>query len=52
MSDAELRERLGAAARERALTFTWERTAATTLAVVQKRVRSAQGRRAPSASPA
>jgi glycosyltransferase involved in cell wall biosynthesis len=52
MADAELRERLGAAARERALTFTWERTAATTLAVVQERVRSAQGRRAASASPA
>ena len=34
IEDDELRERLGAAAYARAQTFTWERTAATTLAVV------------------
>lgn len=39
--DPELRERLGTAARARALTFTWERTAATTLAVVQQRAAAA-----------
>jgi glycosyltransferase involved in cell wall biosynthesis len=47
LEDHELRERLGAAARERALTFTWERTAATTLSVVQQRVaqsRASRGR--------
>jgi glycosyltransferase involved in cell wall biosynthesis len=38
IEDRELRERLGSAARERALTFTWDRTAATTLSVVQSRV--------------
>jgi glycosyltransferase involved in cell wall biosynthesis len=42
LEHAELRERLGAAARQRALTFTWERTAATSLAVVQRR--AAEGR--------
>jgi glycosyltransferase involved in cell wall biosynthesis len=36
IGDPALRERLGAAARERALTFTWDRTAATTLSVVQR----------------
>jgi glycosyltransferase involved in cell wall biosynthesis len=36
IEDQPLRERLGCAARERALTFSWERTAATTLAVVQR----------------
>jgi glycosyltransferase involved in cell wall biosynthesis len=35
LEDRELRERLGAAARERALTFTWDRTAATSLSVIQ-----------------
>ncbi len=35
LEDHALRERLGAAALARAQTFTWERTAATTLAVVQ-----------------
>jgi glycosyltransferase involved in cell wall biosynthesis len=47
LEDHELRERLGAAARERAATFTWERTAATTLSVVQQRVaqsRASRGR--------
>jgi glycosyltransferase involved in cell wall biosynthesis len=38
LENHELRARLGEAARERALTFTWDRTAATTLAVVQRRV--------------
>jgi glycosyltransferase involved in cell wall biosynthesis len=37
LEDSTLREQLGAAARERALTFTWERTAAVTLEVVEKR---------------
>jgi glycosyltransferase involved in cell wall biosynthesis len=36
LEDHELRERLGANALARARTFTWERTAATTLAVVQR----------------
>ena len=36
LKDRALRERLGAAARERALTFTWERAATTTLAVVER----------------
>jgi glycosyltransferase involved in cell wall biosynthesis len=35
LDDGELRRRLGCAARERALTFTWDRTAATTLDVVK-----------------
>jgi glycosyltransferase involved in cell wall biosynthesis len=43
--DDQLRERLGAAARERALTFTWERTAATTLAVVQREAGAASAAR-------
>jgi glycosyltransferase involved in cell wall biosynthesis len=38
LRDHALRERLGQAARERAVTFTWERTAATTLGVVQQQV--------------
>lgn len=44
IDDHELRERLGAAARERALTFSWDRTAATSLAVVQRQ--AAAGTRA------
>jgi glycosyltransferase involved in cell wall biosynthesis len=47
IEDNELRERLGAAARERALTFTWDRTAATSLAVIQRRVAQARAQRAP-----
>ena len=35
VEDRELRERLGAAARARALTFTWERTARETLSVLE-----------------
>jgi glycosyltransferase involved in cell wall biosynthesis len=35
LEDHELRERLGAAARERAVTFTWDRTATTSLSVIQ-----------------
>jgi glycosyltransferase involved in cell wall biosynthesis len=49
VSDGELRERLGAAARERALGFTWDRTASTTLSVVQSTVAAAGARRAPGA---
>jgi glycosyltransferase involved in cell wall biosynthesis len=47
LADDQLRAQMGEAARERALTFTWERTAATTLAVVQQQVlaASAQPRR-------
>ena len=41
LGDDELRERLGSAARERALTFTWERTAATTLDVIERRAAAA-----------
>ncbi len=37
IADHELRERLGAGARERALTFTWDRCASITLGVVQRR---------------
>lgn len=47
LDDNQLRERLGATARERALTFTWERTAARTLEVVQRQaaaVAAAPGR--------
>ena len=47
LSDHELRTRLGEAARERALTFTWDRTAATSLGVVQQRVAHARARQAP-----
>jgi glycosyltransferase involved in cell wall biosynthesis len=47
LSDSELCTRLGEAARERALTFTWDRTAATTLGVVQQRVAQARAQRAP-----
>lgn len=43
LADPAERERLGAAARERALTFTWDRTAATTLSVIQQTA-AAQGR--------
>jgi glycosyltransferase involved in cell wall biosynthesis len=42
LADTELRERLGTAARQRALTFTWERTAAVTLGVVEKQAAAAQ----------
>ncbi|MGO9954563.1 MAG: glycosyltransferase family 4 protein [Solirubrobacteraceae bacterium] len=45
LEDHELRERLGAAALARARTFTWERTAATTLAVVQRQAALASARR-------
>jgi glycosyltransferase involved in cell wall biosynthesis len=45
LSDHALRERLGAAAMERARTFTWERTAATTLNVVRRRATAPSGRR-------
>jgi glycosyltransferase involved in cell wall biosynthesis len=38
LADHELRARLGGAAQARAETFTWERTASTTLAVVQEQV--------------
>jgi glycosyltransferase involved in cell wall biosynthesis len=44
LRDHARRERLGQAARDRALTFTWERTAATTLAVVQQQVAQARAR--------
>ena len=39
VEDAELRERLGSQARERARGMTWQRTAATTLALLQDAVR-------------
>ena len=42
LEDHELRTRLGEAARARAQTFTWDRTAATTLAVVQQQVAPAR----------
>jgi glycosyltransferase involved in cell wall biosynthesis len=42
LDDRALRERLGGAARERALTFSWDRTAATTIAVVQRAVVTAR----------
>lgn len=45
IEDRALRERLAAAARERALMFTWERTAATTLAVIQKQAAGRAERR-------
>lgn len=46
LEDAELRERLGRAALERARTFTWERAAATSLQALQTAVqRSPQRRR-------
>jgi glycosyltransferase involved in cell wall biosynthesis len=47
LEDHELRARLGAAARERALTFTWDRTAATTLAVVLRRAAQAKALHTP-----
>jgi glycosyltransferase involved in cell wall biosynthesis len=52
IEDANLRDRLGVAARERAKTFTWERTAATTLGIIQRRVATARGRRRRLSSPA
>jgi glycosyltransferase involved in cell wall biosynthesis len=36
LDNTDQRDRLGSAARERALTFTWDRTAATTLSVIQQ----------------
>jgi glycosyltransferase involved in cell wall biosynthesis len=42
LDGSDLLERLGTAARERALTFTWDRTAATSLAVVRQRVAQAR----------
>lgn len=45
LEDGELRERLGTAARERAETFTWDRTAAITLAVVQRQASTSAARR-------
>jgi glycosyltransferase involved in cell wall biosynthesis len=45
MSDSELCARLGAAARERALTFTWERTASITLDVVTRQAQAVGRRR-------
>src|SRR5205814_2812490 len=36
VEDGELRERMGAAARERAAEFTWERTARETLALLER----------------
>ncbi len=45
LEDGELRERLGAAARRRAETFTWERTASITLGVVQRQALAVAGRR-------
>jgi glycosyltransferase involved in cell wall biosynthesis len=51
LEDGALRDRLGAAALARARTFTWERTAATTLAVVQRQaaVAASRSRRLPRA---
>ena len=46
LEDHALRTRLGEAALARAETFTWERTASTTLAVVQERVAGARRRSA------
>ncbi len=40
LEDTERREQLGAAARERALTFSWDRTAAVTLEVVEREAAS------------
>jgi glycosyltransferase involved in cell wall biosynthesis len=53
LDDGELRERLGRAALERARTFTWDRTAATTLAVVERQAAGAAtaGRRRRRAPP-
>lgn len=45
LEDHELRARLGEAALRRAQTFTWERTAATTLAVVQRQAAATKRRR-------
>jgi glycosyltransferase involved in cell wall biosynthesis len=45
LDDGELRERLGAAARERALGFTWDHAAETSLDVVKAAVAAAQARR-------
>lgn len=44
IGDRELRERMGKAAQARAATFTWERTAATTLSVVREQVAAASVR--------
>jgi glycosyltransferase involved in cell wall biosynthesis len=45
LEDHELREQLGQAALSRAQTFTWERTAATSLAVVQRHAADVAGQR-------
>ena len=45
LADDELRLRLGEAARERALTFTWDRTASISLEVVQRQAARARRRR-------
>lgn len=42
LGDAQARERMGTAARERALTFSWDRTAATILSVIRARVAPAR----------
>jgi glycosyltransferase involved in cell wall biosynthesis len=44
LDDAELRERLGSAARARALTFSWDANAATMLSVIRRRLASAPAR--------
>jgi glycosyltransferase involved in cell wall biosynthesis len=44
LHDGALREQLGAAARERALTFTWDRAAETSLGVIQARASARAGR--------
>jgi glycosyltransferase involved in cell wall biosynthesis len=49
LSDDERREQLGRTALERARTFTWERTAATTLSVVLREFAAASARRPPRA---
>ncbi len=45
LADTALREAMGAAARRRSQTFTWERTAATTLGVIQRRLAAVGVRR-------
>ncbi len=42
LDDSQARERMGAAARARALTFSWDRTAATILSVIEARVAPAR----------
>ena len=48
LEDAELRERLGRAARERSRHFTWEATAVQTLGVLERERERAEGRLPPS----